>query len=96
MKLGQELKARYLLDLCEVAPASVEQSAEEVFQSLCVLGAQVMERFIRSEEPCTFALGVGRQFVAASTTLKNFSATITALLLWLVLPHPKAILANLI
>ena len=72
MELGQELKARYHLDLCEVAPASVDQSAEEVFQSLCVLGAQVMERFIRSEDPCTFALGSGQTIRRSIHHLEEF------------------------
>ena len=75
MELGQELKARYLLDLCEVTPASVEQSAEEVFQSLCVLGAQMMERFIRSEEPCTFALGSGQTIRRSIHHLEEFQRT---------------------
>ena len=72
MELSQELQSRYHLKLCEVAPATDEQSAEEVFQSLCALGAQVMERFIRREDPCTFALGSGQTIRHSINHLEEF------------------------
>lgn len=72
MELGQALERAYGLELCEVAPASVEQGAEEIFQSLCVLGAQVMERFIRAEAPSTFALGSGQTLRNCIRHLEEF------------------------
>ena len=72
MELGEKVKSRYRLRLCEVAPATAEQSTEEVFQSLCALGAQVMERFIRWEDPCTFALGSGQTIRHSISHLEEF------------------------
>jgi DNA-binding transcriptional regulator LsrR (DeoR family) len=72
MELGQEVQSHYRLRLCEVAPATAEQGSEEVFQSLCALGAQIMERFIRKEEPCTFALGSGQTIRHSIDHLEEF------------------------
>ena len=72
LELGQELQSRYRLKLCEVAPATAEQSVEEVFQSLCALGAQVMEHFIRREDPYTFALGSGQTIRHSINHLEEF------------------------
>ncbi len=80
LELGQELQSRYRLQLCEVAPATAEQSAEEVFQSLCAPLPWVADK----------------QSVTASTTLKNFNATTTASLLWWASQRLKATPANLI
>lgn len=59
MELAEQLCERFDLQQCDVAPSHRHASPAEFRANLGETGAQVMERFIRSPEPITVALGSG-------------------------------------
>lgn len=59
LELEKRLMERFGLRFCRICPAPVDDS-DQVLPGLSVLGASVMEEFLRSPEPITVALGTGR------------------------------------
>ncbi len=57
MELGERLRERYHLDMCEVAPNSDGQSDRA---GVALLAAQFIETLLASKKPQTLALGTGR------------------------------------
>lgn len=65
MELAAELRARWMLDFCEIAPAEAPEAgvAHQV--------AAVMERWLRRPEPLTLGLGTGRTLRRAVAQLPH-------------------------
>ena len=67
-QLEEKLRRRYALQLCEVVPFD-EDDRSEVQAKIAVAGAQVMERYLCSEQPIIVALGTGQTLKAVITRL---------------------------
>lgn len=62
MELGERLRERYGLDICEVAPSVNGQSDRA---GVALLAAQLIETMLSSKKPQTLALGTGRTLLEA-------------------------------
>ncbi|AKZ61439.1 DeoR faimly transcriptional regulator [Herbaspirillum hiltneri N3] len=71
LELAQGLQQRYGLDVCRVVPgntgndAAAGDDAHGVQQMLAVAGAELMEQYLRQEEPLIVNVGSGRTLKAA-------------------------------
>ncbi|MED7666688.1 sugar-binding transcriptional regulator [Pseudomonas moraviensis subsp. stanleyae] len=63
MELGEELKKRYGLSMCEVAPLEVDDDGESQ-RRIAVLGAALMDRYLSDPGLSVIAMGFGRTLKA--------------------------------
>ena len=73
MELSEKLSERFKLKLCDIAPIHPNQTTNEIKSNLGEVGAQIMERFIRSSKPITVALGSGSTLQECIDRLDSFN-----------------------